>query len=50
VVADCQAEVNRAATSGHAALADACRALEVAQRTVEQLYARWQELEVKRGP
>jgi ATP-binding cassette subfamily F protein uup len=50
VVADRQAEVNRAVTSGHAALADACRALEGAQRAVELLYARWQELEVKRGP
>jgi ATP-binding cassette subfamily F protein uup len=35
--------------SGHNALADACRALEEAQRTVERLYSRWQELEVKRG-
>jgi ATP-binding cassette subfamily F protein uup len=43
------AEVERAATSSHVALADACRALEVAQRTVERLYARWQELESRRG-
>ena len=49
VVADRQAEVERAATAGHAALADACRALEEAQRVVEQLYARWQELEAKGG-
>jgi ABC transport system ATP-binding/permease protein len=49
-VADRQAEVERTATVGHAALADACRALEEAQRTVEQLYARWQELENRRGP
>ncbi len=43
-----QAEVERAATAGHAALADACRALEEAQQAVERLYARWQELEAKR--
>jgi ATP-binding cassette subfamily F protein uup len=43
------AEVERAATAGHLALADACRALEDAQRTVESLYARWQELESRRG-
>jgi ATP-binding cassette subfamily F protein uup len=43
------AEVERAATSSHVALADACLALEDAQRTVERLYARWQELESKRG-
>ena len=44
-----QAEVERAATAGHAALADACRALEEAQHAVERLYARWQELEAKRA-
>ena len=44
-----QAEVERAATAGHAALAEACRALEEAQQAVERLYARWQELEAKRG-
>ncbi|MFL5342172.1 MAG: ABC-F family ATP-binding cassette domain-containing protein [Gemmataceae bacterium] len=44
-----QAEVERAAASGHLALADACRALEEAQRAVEGLYLRWQELEAKRG-
>ena len=43
-----QAEVERAATAGHVALADACRALEEAQHAVERLYARWQELEAKR--
>jgi ATP-binding cassette subfamily F protein uup len=49
-VAECQAVVERAAGAGHVALADACRALEGAQRAVEHLYARWQELEAKRGP
>jgi ATP-binding cassette subfamily F protein uup len=44
------AEVQQAATAGHAALAGACRALEEAQREVERLYARWQELEARRGP
>jgi ATP-binding cassette subfamily F protein uup len=48
-VAACTADVERAATAGHVVLADACRALEEAQRTVERLYARWQELEAKRG-
>jgi ABC transport system ATP-binding/permease protein len=45
-----QADVERSATAGHVALAEACRALEEAQRTVERLYARWQELEARRGP
>jgi ATP-binding cassette subfamily F protein uup len=45
-----QAEVERAATGGHAALAAACRAMEEAQRAVEGLYARWAELEARRGP
>ena len=44
-----QAAVEQAATAGHAALADACRAMEEAQRAVERLYARWAELEAKRG-
>jgi ATP-binding cassette subfamily F protein uup len=48
-VAARQAAVERAATAGHAALAEACRELEAAQHTVEGLYARWQELEAKRG-
>jgi ATP-binding cassette subfamily F protein uup len=48
-VGDCQAAVERATTAGHVALAEACRALEAAQRDVEQLYARWQELEARRG-
>jgi ATP-binding cassette subfamily F protein uup len=42
-------EVERAATAGHVALAEACRALEEAQQAVERLYARWQELEAKRA-
>jgi ATP-binding cassette subfamily F protein uup len=44
-----QTEVERAATAGHAVLAEACRALEAAQRSVERLYERWQELEARRG-
>ncbi len=44
------AEVEKAATAGHAALAEACRALEEAQKDVERLYTRWQELEARRGP
>jgi ATP-binding cassette subfamily F protein uup len=50
VVVSRQMEVEQAATAGHAVLADACRALEEAQRAVEMLYGRWQELETKRGP
>jgi ATP-binding cassette subfamily F protein uup len=48
-VVACQEEVERAATAGHVALAEACRALEEAQSVVERLYERWQELEGKRG-
>ena len=44
-LANRQAAVERAATAGHLALAEACQALEDAQRAVEQLYNRWQELE-----
>ncbi|HYV34395.1 MAG TPA: ABC-F family ATP-binding cassette domain-containing protein [Gemmataceae bacterium] len=43
-----QAEVERSATAGHTALAEACRLLEEAQHEVERRYARWQELEAKR--
>jgi ATP-binding cassette subfamily F protein uup len=50
LVGERQAEVERSATAGHAVLAEACRALEEAQRDVERLYARWQELDAKRGP
>jgi ATP-binding cassette subfamily F protein uup len=50
VVLERQTAVERAATAGHAALAEACRQLEEAQRAVERLYARWQELEAKREP
>jgi ATP-binding cassette subfamily F protein uup len=45
-----QAEAEAAAGAGHVALAGAYRALEEAQHAVERLYARWQELEAKRGP
>jgi ABC transport system ATP-binding/permease protein len=48
-LAERQAAVEMAATAGHAALADACRAMEEAQRTVERLYVRWAELDGKRG-
>jgi ATP-binding cassette subfamily F protein uup len=47
-VVACQAGVDLAAPAGHVALAEACRALEDAQKTVERLHARWQELEDKR--
>ena len=50
VVVHRQREVERAATAGHAVLAEACRALEEAQRAVERLYGRWQELDARRGP
>ena len=47
-VAECEAEVARAARAGHVALTDACHSLEAAQRNVERLYSRWEELEAKR--
>jgi ATP-binding cassette subfamily F protein uup len=47
---ECEAAVERAASAGHVALTSACKALEEAQQTVELLYARWQELESRRGP
>jgi ATP-binding cassette subfamily F protein uup len=50
VVVHRQSEVEQAATAGHAVLAEACRALEEAQRAVERLYGRWQELDARRGP
>ena len=49
-LAVCQTAVEESATAGHAVLADACLAMEAAQRKVECLYARWAELEAKRGP
>lgn len=48
-VAQREFAVERAATAGHVALTEACRALEEAQRTVERLYTRWQELEAMRA-
>jgi ATP-binding cassette subfamily F protein uup len=48
-VVACQAKVEAASTGGHMALTEACQALEAAQAVVERLYARWQELEAKRG-
>jgi ATP-binding cassette subfamily F protein uup len=47
--AEREAAVARAATAGHVALTHACRALEEARAAVERLYARWKELEAKRG-
>lgn len=41
-------EMDRAATGSHVELTNACRLLEEAQKEVERLYARWQELEAKR--
>jgi ATP-binding cassette subfamily F protein uup len=48
-VAARQAEVELASVGGHLVLHDACKALEAAQRSVEALYSRWQELEGKRS-
>jgi ATP-binding cassette subfamily F protein uup len=50
LIAQCQSKVEQAATAGHMALTEACRELQDAQRAVEILYARWQELEAKRAP
>ena len=44
-----QAAVEQSAAAGHTVLAAACRAMEEARRAVERLYARWAELEGKRG-
>jgi ATP-binding cassette subfamily F protein uup len=44
-----EAEVALIAPGDHAAMTTACRTLEEAQRKVEKLYARWQELEAKRA-
>ncbi len=49
LVADCQLRLEQAATAGHIVLGRACQELEKAQRAVETLYARWQELEAKRN-
>jgi ATP-binding cassette subfamily F protein uup len=49
-VTDREADVQQAAAAGHVALAAACRALDSARAEVERLYARWQELEARRGP
>jgi ATP-binding cassette subfamily F protein uup len=48
-VGECEAAVERSAGAGHEVLAAACRALEEAQREVEHLYARWQELEARQN-
>ncbi len=48
IVADRQADVEKASSAGHVALTEACRALEDAQQAVERLYERWQELDAKR--
>ncbi len=47
--ATCEAAIQEAATKGHAALSEACAALDAAKAEVERLYVRWQELEAKRG-
>jgi len=49
LVIERQSAVEAASTAGHTVLMDACKALEDAQHAVEKLYARWQELEAKRG-
>lgn len=48
-VAACHVEVEKASSAGHVVLAHACQALEDAQREVERLYKRWEELEAKKG-
>jgi hypothetical protein len=39
--------VEKSATAGHLVLTNACNALEKAQKEIELLYNRWQELEQK---
>ncbi|MFO0824237.1 MAG: ABC-F family ATP-binding cassette domain-containing protein [Gemmataceae bacterium] len=48
-VATCEAAVSKVPPSDHVAMSAACRALEESQSAVEKLYARWQELEARRG-
>ena len=43
-----QNTVQQSSSAGHHILANACATLELAQKEVEQLYSRWQELEKKR--
>ena len=45
----CQAAVEAASTKGRQVLNEACAALDSANRRVEQLYARWAELEAKKA-
>ena len=49
LIAEKQSAVEAAGAAGHAALDAACRDLATAQHAVEALYARWQELESRRG-
>jgi ATP-binding cassette subfamily F protein uup len=44
-----QADVERNATSGHAALTAACESLHAAEAEVERLFTRWQELDARRS-
>jgi len=44
-----EAAVEQASVGGHLVLLDACKDLEIAQKALETLYARWQELEAKQG-
>jgi ATP-binding cassette subfamily F protein uup len=44
-----QAEVEAASTGGRSKLTAACQALEASEAKVAALYARWEELEAKRG-
>jgi ABC transport system ATP-binding/permease protein len=48
-VTACQQAVEAAATAPRDKLKAACQKLETAEKTVATLYARWQELEAKRG-
>lgn len=44
----CQIKVQQSSAAGHQELSKACQDLENAQKQVERLYERWQELELKR--
>ncbi len=45
----CELRVQSSATAGHVVFGEACAALAAAKEAVERLYARWQELEAKKG-
>jgi len=48
-VVECSALVEKSSTRGHVVLKEACRELEIAEKKVAKLYARWAELDAKKA-